>query len=532
MKRLALLAMVVTAISASVPLGAQTVGSFTWQLQPFCNAVTVTVTQQGGAYTLDGFDDQCGATQRAPLVGIATINPDGSIGFGLHIVTTPSGRSLSVSARIALQTLSGTWTDSAGNTGTFAFNGSSGGSPRPAPTIPGSLIAPGSLTSAQFAPGAIAAVTAGFGTCPAGQYLRGIQASGTVICEPIGTPASTTTLDATASTGNNTSLGVDAVGLAVISHYDDVAGDLELVYCWDPACSSASTRTLDSVTDRGRYSSLAIGSDGFPIIAYQDVTAGDLRVAHCTSARCESHSVNTVDTASTVGAFASIAIGSDGLAIISHYDTTLQDAKVTHCNDVACTTATTVTIDSIGDFGRHGAIAIGSDGLPVVAYRDATPGGLRIAHCTTITCSARTTVTISSDLGAVDTDITIGPDGFPIIARSLFGDLVVIHCEDVRCTGRTITNLDTYGVTGSTPSIAIGSDGLPVISHYSNTASDLRVTHCSNVACSAATTATAAGGIGTGQDSSIGIGLDGLPVISHGSPFGLRVTKCNSRTCQ
>lgn len=222
------------------------------------------LAQQGGAYTLDGFDDQCDATQRAPLVGIATINPDDSIGVGLHIVTAPSGRSLSVGARISLQTLSGTRNDSAG-TSTFAFNGSGGGSPRPAPTSPGNLIAPGSLTSAQFAPGAIAAVTAGFGTCPAGQYLRGIQASGTVICEPFGTPAVTATLDATASTGKNTSLAVDAGGLAVISHYDDVAGDLKLEYYWNPDCSTASTRTLDSINDRGRYSSLAIGSDGLAI---------------------------------------------------------------------------------------------------------------------------------------------------------------------------------------------------------------------------------------------------------------------------
>ena len=30
---------------------AQTLGSFSWQLQPFCNVVTVTVTQAGTVYT-------------------------------------------------------------------------------------------------------------------------------------------------------------------------------------------------------------------------------------------------------------------------------------------------------------------------------------------------------------------------------------------------------------------------------------------------------------------------------------------------
>lgn len=33
---------------------AQSLGTFRWQLQPFCNVVTVIVTQQGAVYTTDG----------------------------------------------------------------------------------------------------------------------------------------------------------------------------------------------------------------------------------------------------------------------------------------------------------------------------------------------------------------------------------------------------------------------------------------------------------------------------------------------
>lgn len=113
---------------------AQPLGTFRWQLQPFCNAVTLTVVQQGALYQLDGFDDQCGgANPRAPLVGMATSNPDGTIGFGLNLVTTPGGAPVHVQATITPATLGGTWTDSAGNSGTFAFNGAAAGSPRPTP---------------------------------------------------------------------------------------------------------------------------------------------------------------------------------------------------------------------------------------------------------------------------------------------------------------------------------------------------------------------------------------------------------------
>lgn len=36
---------------------AQPLGTFTWQLQPFCNVVTLQVTQQGALYTAEGFDE-------------------------------------------------------------------------------------------------------------------------------------------------------------------------------------------------------------------------------------------------------------------------------------------------------------------------------------------------------------------------------------------------------------------------------------------------------------------------------------------
>jgi hypothetical protein len=116
---------------AARPAAAQTIGTFSWQLQPFCNVVTVTVVQQGASYTLDGRDDQCGTTERATATGIATLNQDGTIAFGLTIVPSSAVTPLALQARISLATLGGTWQDSDGNAGTFAFNQAAAGSPRP-----------------------------------------------------------------------------------------------------------------------------------------------------------------------------------------------------------------------------------------------------------------------------------------------------------------------------------------------------------------------------------------------------------------
>jgi hypothetical protein len=144
MTRLQLALLTGAMLSASVvhDAGAQTLGTFRWQMQPYCNVVTVTVTQAGAVYRLEGTDDQCGAGQdRASVTGLAFQNPNGTIGFGLTIVTAPGGQPVHVDAEVSLATLSGSWRGTAGGPGPFVFTpgAPAPGSPRPAPTSPSAI---------------------------------------------------------------------------------------------------------------------------------------------------------------------------------------------------------------------------------------------------------------------------------------------------------------------------------------------------------------------------------------------------------
>ncbi len=145
---------IVGALSATAE--AQPVGTFRWQQQPYCNVLTVNVVQTGSVYQLDGFDDQCGASTSASVVGLAFLNPNGTIGIGLTIVTTPGATPLHLDATLNWPSVNGTWRDSAGATGPFVLTPGAplAGSARPVPkpSFPAGLTVGGGTITNVAAP--------------------------------------------------------------------------------------------------------------------------------------------------------------------------------------------------------------------------------------------------------------------------------------------------------------------------------------------------------------------------------------------
>lgn len=178
---------------------AQTLGTFNFQLQPYCNVITMTITQEGGTYRLSGWDDACGAVDRYPMSGTISANTDGTLAFGF-VVTRSTGIDVHTSFRFTpAPPFSGPWSDSAGNSGTYVFNGATGGNPRPAPT---SSVAVNSVTTVNIVDNSINAIDVNpaqvqlrvNGTCPAGQSMTAINQTGTVVCATTAAGAAPRTL--------------------------------------------------------------------------------------------------------------------------------------------------------------------------------------------------------------------------------------------------------------------------------------------------------------------------------------------------
>ena len=106
--------------------------------------------------------------------------------------------------------------------------------------------------------------------------------------------------------------------------------------------------------------------------------------------------------------------------------------------------------------------------------------------------------------------------------------------SNAACSAATISTLDSAGYVGYYTSVAVGGDGLGLISYYDATNKDLKVAHCSNAACSAATITTLDGtGTDVGSDTSVTVGGDGLGLISYWDATNrdLKVAHCSNRFC-
>jgi predicted regulator of Ras-like GTPase activity (Roadblock/LC7/MglB family) len=329
---------------------------------------------------------------------------------------------------------------------------------------------------------------------------------------------------------------------------DETIGDLEVVHCGNIECSSGNTITkIESLA--GFYNSVTIGGDGLPMIAYVDgaTLPEQLKVAKCGNIKCtNNNTISVIDD--RYSSFPSITVGPDGLPIIAYGARLGASFPILHlvrCEDQACGNLSVTTgILSVGVVGEI-SIGIGADGQPVMSVYETGSGALKVVHCelsSTSTCTNPIVALVDGrdDAVGVYHSLTIGDDGLPLIAYSSGASGIrVAHCSQPTCTSGT--QISQLSGVGSSRFVAatIGVEGLPRISFVQG-GSSLTTVQCGNKSCSNADSyhtvhSTDATGQAIEDDTSIAIGSDGLPVIAYGARTKnnetLRVAHCGSDRC-
>jgi hypothetical protein len=245
-----------------------------------------------------------------------------------------------------------------------------------------------------------------------------------------------------------TSITTSSNGNPIIAFHDkSPVNSLSIISCTTtgqpPANCSTASAQIDIDLNPALYASLAIGIDRYPIISYMDGSFA-LKVAHCNQDTCSSGAIDliNINTGNSQTQYASLSIGRDGLPIMAYYNLTAGDPQIVHCNTISCSSFAqkNISVTSGISDGAYASLTIGADGLPIVAYYEVTNQNLRVAKCGDPTCDttiAPVSVVADFDPGLAAgtyTAIAIGADGLPVISYAdASGDLKVGHCGSDNC---------------------------------------------------------------------------------------------------
>ena len=120
---------------------------------------------------------------------------------------------------------------------------------------------------------------------------------------------------------------------------------------------------------------------------------------------------------------------------------------------------------------------------------------------------------------------------FAILLACLFAWFVIPVFADA---GFTITTVDGSGNGIEGISLALNSNGLPIISYRDMVSQDLKLAICSNVACTARILTTVDSNGDVGMYNSLALNSNNYPVISYwdyAPNFDLKVAVCGDVTC-
>lgn len=376
--------------------------------------------------------------------------------------------------------------------------------------------------------------------CPPESSIRSILADGTVVCETDsdsgGDVTSVSVLPGSGLTGGaaggDATLGTDpavlqrrvAQSCAVGSAIRSIASDGTVLCEADDGVGVVQVNTGSGLTGG------PINASGTISVATNGITSLHIATGAVGSSDVDSAQVQLRVASSCPTGHGIRTVNLNG-TVLCQPDTVLPAwRKVPRTNSLA----------TVETEGRNVSLAIGSDGLPVLAASGASGlgGFLRVVKCSVLDCSQRTTAL--NGFSAGEASITIGADGFPVIAHRISGpgsgnfNLAVSKCVNLGCTQgtvrTTVDNTSVGGLSPHSPSLGIGTDGLPVLAYAG---AGVRVAKCGNAACSAGNTVTM---VASGWTPSLAVSTDGLPLVAyaHELPNGSRVLKvlhCGDAAC-
>jgi hypothetical protein len=403
-------------------------------------------------------------------------------------------------------------------------------------------IAAGAVTAAKIADGAVGLAQINTnqvqarigGSCPTGQPLLGVDASGELLCDRALTRLSGVNLG---PSGSYIGLALRDSGRPVLA-YLNASNELNIISCVDDTCTERTSRELAGSAYQRRPVAIGVRSNGNPFVALSSATFG-LAIFRCDTTTCTSGTTGNFPIDS---GFVAMAIRPDDRPLIANYDFSAGDLLLHDCVDTDCNTVQTRTLASTGNTGLQPSMIIRSNGRPMVAYRDVTNGDLRVYDCGNANCTTGTDrlVDFMGNVGGASS-IAQNAAGEIVIAHQdvANGDLKLTHCNLPSCDfsnpadGQTQTLVSTDDV-GSASAVVIRSGNLPLVLYWNQTGNNLEAYDCTNNRCQFGSTRTVEGTLGRSVGNRVvALMRNGLPVAAYADDDNqsIRLLGCGNESC-
>jgi len=135
------------------------------------------------------------------------------------------------------------------------------------------------------------------------------------------------------------------------------------------------------------------------------------------------------------------------------------------------------------------------------------------------------------------TSLALNSNGLPVISYydATNQNLKVAFCGNATCSaGNIITTVDSIGDVGIDTALILNNNNFPVVSYFDATNGDLKVVVCGNASCTAGNTLTTVDSTGiVGLFTSLALNNSGIPIISYvdSTNLDLKVAVCGNSTC-
>jgi hypothetical protein len=288
-----------------------------------------------------------------------------------------------------------------------------------------------------------------------------------------------------------------------------------------------------------RYHGLSLNSSDVPIITYFHVFDSQNFLIECNSSTT---CITPIQRYSQPGIAPVVAVNSLDRPVMA-YITSTNNVRIVFCTTPQCTSFLTFSVDGIGEPIDSPSIALDND-VPVISYYDypANVGHLKIARCGSSTiCSPGMVVREIEGAGSGGyTSLALTSEGFPVISYYHVTDknLKLVICGSKTCDPGTVTirTLDEIGTVGQYTSLALTSGDVPIITYYDATNEQLKMARCNNPTCDAPTLQVIDSSGKTGHDSAVRVltQMGDLPLIAYrfsGDAHDLRLALCYDAEC-